>query len=164
MDFIYIGDIVNTHGLKGEVRILSEFQYKDKVFKEGFPVYIGKKKEPLILTHHRVHKNYDMVTFEGISDINDVLGYKGEEVYVNRDDVKVDGYFDEDYIGLSAYVGHKPVGKVQSILKSKAHDILVIDDHGKKHMVPNIPEFIKKVDLKTKQIDIEGMKGLMDED
>lgn len=164
MKFIYIGDIVNTHGLKGEVRILSDFKYKSKVFKAGFTVYVGRMKEPLVLTHHRVHKDYDMVTFEGITDINDVIGYKGDKVYINREDIKIRGYFDEDYIGLSAYVDDKNIGEVTYILKSKAHDILVIDDHGVKHMVPNIKEFVKKVDLKEKRIEITEMKGLINED
>lgn len=164
MKFIYIGDVVNTHGLKGEVRILSEFQYKDQVFKEGFTVYVGRTKEPLVLTHHRVHKNYDMVTFEGLSDINDVIGYKGDSVYINREDIQIDGYFDEDYIGLSAYVDNKEVGKVTYLLKSKAHDILVIDENGNKNMVPNIPEFVEKVDLKNNKIVIKEMKGLLHED
>ena len=44
MKYVLIGKIVNTHGLKGEVRILSSFKYKDKVFKNGMKVYIGKNK------------------------------------------------------------------------------------------------------------------------
>ena len=39
MDYIYIGKIVNTHGIKGEVRILSDFKYKDRIFKNGFNMY-----------------------------------------------------------------------------------------------------------------------------
>lgn len=163
MNYIYIGDIVNTHGIKGEVRILSDFKYKDQVFKKDFIVYIGKHKEPLTLTHHRVHKNYDMVTFEGLDDINEVLGYKGEKVYINREDVQIDGYFDEDYIGLDIYANNQNIGTVVYLLKSKAHDILVIDRDGNKNMVPNIPEFVKKVDLENHRIEIEEMKGLIDE-
>ena len=105
-----------------------------------------------------------MVTFEGINDINDVIGYKGDKVYINRSDIKIRGYFDEDYIGLSAYVKEEKIGEVAYLMKSKAHDILVIDDHGKKYMVPNIKQFVKKVDLKENKIEIEEMKGLFDED
>ena len=43
-DYVYIGRITNTHGLKGEVKIRSNFDYKDRVFKEGFTLYIGKDK------------------------------------------------------------------------------------------------------------------------
>ena len=163
MKYIYIGDIVNTHGIKGEVRILSEFKYKEQVFKDGFLLYVGRNKEALKITHHRIHKNYDMVMFEGLSDINEVIGYKGDKVYIDREDLNVDGYFDEDYIGLDVYMKEHNIGKVVYLLKSKAHDILVVDDNGTKHMIPNIPEFIKEVDLTKKQIKVEEMKGLIDE-
>ena len=73
MNLIYIGDIVNTHGIKGEVRILSDFKYKKDVFKKGNYVYVGYDKDKLKLNSYRVHKNFDMVTFEGINNINDVL-------------------------------------------------------------------------------------------
>ena len=45
MKYIIIGKIVNTHGIKGELRILSDFKYKAKIFKKGFPLYIGHTKE-----------------------------------------------------------------------------------------------------------------------
>ena len=60
MKFINIGKIVNTHGIKGELRILSDFKYKDKVFKKGFKFYVGKDKEELIVNSYRYHKIFDM--------------------------------------------------------------------------------------------------------
>ena len=45
MNYLYVGKLVNTHGIKGEVRLLSKFRYKDKVFVKGFKVYIGKDKK-----------------------------------------------------------------------------------------------------------------------
>ena len=75
MDLIYIGKIVNTHGIKGEVRILSDFEYKEEVFKINNKLIVDNNE--LIIKSYRKHKNYDMVTFEGIDDINDVLKYKG---------------------------------------------------------------------------------------
>ena len=48
-EYIYIGKIVNTHGIKGEIRILSDFEKKDSVFVVGMPIYIGRKKEKEII-------------------------------------------------------------------------------------------------------------------
>ena len=159
MNYIYIGDLVNTHGIKGEVRIMSDFKYKDAVFKKGMKLYLGKRKEELVINTYRIHKNYDMVTFDGIYNINDVIVYKGDSVYINRDDIEVDGYFDEDIIGLDVYTD-KLIGKVEYILKSKAHDILVLDN-GK--MIPNIPEFVKKIDLETARIIVLEVEGMTSE-
>ena len=93
MEYIYVGKIVNTHGIKGEIRILSDFKYKNEIFKENFKLYIGTQKQEMIIKNYRKHKMYDMVLFYDINDINEVLKYKGQSVYINKDDIKVDGYF-----------------------------------------------------------------------
>lgn len=163
MKLIYIGDIVNTHGIKGEVRILSDFKYKDAVFKKGMKIYIGKLKDEEEINTYRVHKKYDMITLKGIDNINDVIKYKGLSVYVNRSDIKVDGYLDEEIIGLEVVSNDLSKGKVASILKTKAHDILLIKDNKKKYMVPYINEFVSKIDLNNSKIYINEIKGLFDE-
>ena len=131
MKYIYIGDIVNTHGLKGEVRLISDFEYKKKVFKKGFKLYIGRTKEEVIINTYRVHKEYDMLTFEGLTSIDDVIIYKGDKVYINRSDLKIRGYFNEDLIGLSVYANNNYIGKVEYIMKNKAHNILVVTEDEK---------------------------------
>ena len=125
------------------------------VLKERFVLILISNIRMLFL----VHKNYDMVTFDGIDNINDVIVYKGDAVYANRNDIKIDGYFDEDLIGLDVYTS-SCIGKVEYILKSKAHDILVLDT-GK--MIPNISEFVKQIDLNDKKIIVEKVEGLTDE-
>ena len=164
MDFIYVGEIVNTHGIKGEVRIISDFKYKKDVFKKNFKIYVGKEKKELLINTYRIHKIYDMVTFIGINDINDVLDYKGLKVYINRDDLKIDGILDEDIIGLNAISNKKEIGIVTEILKSKAHDILVVEKNNKRNLIPYINEFIENIDLENKEIFIKEIEGLLNED
>lgn len=163
MNYIYIGDIVNTHGLKGELRIISDFKYKDKVFKSDFKIYVGKQREELVIKTYRQHKNYDMVTLIDVNGIEEAIAYKGDSVYINREDLEIDGYFDEDLIGLEAYTEDKYVGKVTDILKNKANDILVINSEEKRYLVPNISEFISNINLDNNRIDINNIKGLFDE-
>ena len=71
-------------------------------------------------------------------------------------------YYIADLIGLEVYCDEKHIGHVDSILKTSAHDILVVKN-GSKHMIPNVDEFIKKVDLDKKTLEIRYMKGLLDE-
>lgn len=163
MNWIYIGDIVNTHGLKGEVRLLSEFEYKSQAFLPNKKIYVGKKKEELIIKTHRVHKDYNMFTFEGITDINEVIIYKGERAYMKREDIPIDGYFKEDFIGLNAYVGKRNIGVVTMVMKSKAHDILVITNKDRKHLIPYVDEFVSKIDLGKKEIFLQVVEGLLNE-
>lgn len=161
MEYVYLGKITNTHGIKGEIRIISDFANKDIVFKKGFNIYIGKEKIQETINTYRVHKNYDMITLIGYNDINDVLKYKGSFVYINKDDIK--GIIvDEDYINMEVYTD-KYVGKITDILKGK-EDIFVIENADKKYLVPKVDYFIKNIDLDDKKIYINNIKGLIDED
>lgn len=161
MDLIYIGKVVNTHGIKGEIRIISDFKFKENAFKVGNKLLINN--DEVIISNYRKHKCYDMITLEGINDINDVLKYKNESVYINRKDLVYDGYLDQDIIGLSVYDKEKYMGKVIDIYKTKANDILVIENK-KRHMVPYIDEFVKNIDIENKKIEIEYIEGLCNED
>ena len=163
MKYIYVGDVVNTHGLKGEVRLVSNFEYKKRIFKKNFKLYIGRTKEEVTINTYRVHKEYDMLTFNDLTSIDDVIIYKGDKVYINRDDLKIKGYFNEDLIGLTVYSDNKYIGTVEYIMKSKAHNILVVTEDDKKNLIPNIPEFVAKIDLDKKRIDIKSIEGLVHE-
>ena len=163
MNYIYIGDIVNTHGIKGELRILSDFKYKDKVFIHDFKLYVGRMKELLTIDTYRKHKEYDMVKFYEVEDINDSIAYKGDKVYINRDDVKIKGYFNEDLIGLSVYENDKFIGNVETIIKNNTQELFVIKNNDKKHLIPNVKEFVKNIDLKNQKIEVNLIEGLIDE-
>ena len=79
MKYVYIGKIVNTHALKGEVRLISDFEFKDRVFKSGVTFYMGQFKTPEIVETYRPHKQFDMVKFVGIDYI-----YQGKMSFRRR--------------------------------------------------------------------------------
>ena len=155
----YIGKITNTHGIKGEVKILSDIKYKELVFKKNQELIINN--DTLIINTYRTHKNYDMITFVGINDINDVLKYKGKNVYANIEK-KEDIMFKEDYIGMNIYTDKK-IGEVIDVVNNGAQDLLVIKYNNKKFYIPNVDSFIKKIDNKNKIIYINLIEGLLDE-
>lgn len=159
---VYVGEIVNTHGLKGELRIISDFKFKDKLFIEGRKLYLGKRKQEVLLKSYRKHKNYDMVMFEGINDINDAIIFKNDDVFVKRDELDIDGYVDEDIIGLDVYSDGNYIGKVNSIIKNK-QEILVIENNKKNYLIPFVDEFVKNIDLDKKIISVNLIEGLIDE-
>ena len=156
---IKIGKVVNTHGLKGEVRILSDFKYKDIVFEIGNHLYINN--EALVIASYRVHKNYDMVTFDGINSIDEVLKYKGKNVYIDRNDYVFPDYLNEDLIGTDVYGNGELLGTLAAIEHNNKQELLVIDNGTTKFLVPFVPEFIKSLSLE--KIEINLIKGLVDE-
>jgi len=156
---IYIGDLVNTHGIKGEVRIISDFKYKDIIFKKGNHLYINNEK--LKINSYRVHKNYDMVTFEGINDINDVLKYKGKTVYINEEEFTFPSILAEKLIGFEVY-DKENLGVVKEILITPAHEILVVENEKGTFQVPYVEAFIREI--KENIIYINVIEGLINED
>ena len=162
MKYVLIGKIVNTHGLKGEVRILSSFKYKDRVFKSNMNIYIGKDKINEVINSYRHHKVFEMITMNGYNDINEILKYKGEYVFVNKEDIILNEneYLDEDIIGLSVYVQDKCLGKVNRIDNHGINLVLVIKNDEKNYLVPYNFDIIESIDLENKVMKIKNIVGL----
>lgn len=164
MKYVLIGKIVNTHGLKGEVRILSSFKYKDRVFKKGMKIYIGKNKICEIINSYRYHKIFDMITMDGYSSIDEILKYKGEYVFINKDDIelKENEYLDEDIIGLKVYVDDKLLGVVKKIEKHSINEILVVESEEKNYLIPYNFDIILSIDLEKRRMTVKNIIGLFD--
>ena len=162
MKYVLIGKIVNTHGLHGEVRILSSFKYKDRVFKKDMNIYIGKDKVNEVINSYRHHKIFEMITMNGYNDINQILKYKGEYVFVNKEDIVLNEneYLDEDIIGLSVYVDDKCLGKVRRIDDHSGNLILVIKNDEKNYLVPYNFDIIENIDLEKKVMNVKNIVGL----
>ncbi len=158
MNKIKIGVIVNTHGIKGEVRLISNFDYKDRVFKIGNILYT-KDNEELIINSYRKHKNYDMITFNGINDIKDVLKYKGQNVYFDKDKLELNDneYLDDDLIGLDVYFNNNLIGKLDDIELNAGRKLFVVC--GK--LIPYNDNFIEMIDLSNNKIVLKNIENLI---
>lgn len=163
MKYVLVGKLVNTHGLKGEVRILSDFKYKDRVFKKGMKIYLGKDKICEEINSYRHHKIFEMIMMDGYSDISDVLKYKGEYVFINREDLILNSceYLDEEIIGLKVIVLDREIGIVKRIDKHGINEVLVVKG-DKDYLIPYNFDIILDVDLEKRIIKIKNIKGLVD--
>lgn len=160
MNYLYIGKLVNTHGIKGEVRILSNFRHKDKVFIKGFKFYVGKDKKEYVVETYRKHKNFDMVVFKDNYDINLIEHLKGSFVYINKDELKLDKnkFLSVDLIGFDAIINDKTIGVIKDVLDTPANEVLVLDNNI---MIPYVDAFIKEIDIKNKKVSVYEVKGLL---
>ena len=159
MEYVCIGKLVNTHGIKGEVKLLSNFEYKDKAFVVGMNFYIGEDKEKVTVNSYRHHKVFDMVTFKEYNYINDVLKFKGKLVYVLKPDLALDNnsILDRDYIGMNAYYEGVLVGKVKDIIDNNGYKLMLI---GTKY-VPFNKEFISSVSVTKNELILKNVEGLL---
>lgn len=162
MEEIRIGKIVNTHGIKGELRIISNFDKKEKVFIPGFTIYIGKKREKFIINTYRKHKNFDMITLKGFNDINEVLKYKGLDVYIDRTDMNLakGEYILDDLLNMKIICEEKEYGTVEDIFDNNGNILLAIK-FEKYYYIPYNSNYIKEVDLAKSEIKVEKIKELI---
>lgn len=163
MELIKIGKIVNTHGIKGELRLLSKFPYKDKVFIKDMTIYIDKVNIEVINSYRR-HKNFDMITLKGYTNINEVLKYKGKNVYVNSGDISLDKdkYLDEELIGLTVIYKEEEKGVIDNIERYEKVVLFNISDGKREYLIPYNDNLIDKIDIKNKKIYIKDIEGLFD--
>lgn len=151
--FILVGKIINTFGIKGEVKISSDFEYKNRIFKSDCHLYIGKDKYQEVVKSYRVHKNYDMVGFVNKGNINEVLKYKSQNVYVKRSELFLnDGeYLYKDIIGFQVWNNTLVIGEVIDYILNKGQLLWKIKG-DKVFYIPNVAEYILKIDLLNKKI------------
>ena len=166
-DKLFIGKIVGTHGLKGEVKIKSVSSFNDIRFKKGNVVYLTKNKRDFVeLTciSHRVHKNMDLVAFENMQDINLVEKYRDYEVYAlyDRDLLDDDEYFYKDIIGCKVYdQDEQLIGEVTSIMENPLYDILEVSKlNQNKLLIPYINQFIIEEDIYNHKIVVRFLEGM----
>ena len=135
MDLVLCGKVVNTHGIKGELKLLSDFEYKNRIFKEGKKIYIDSQE--YTITSYRFHKIFDMITLEGFTDINEVLFLKGKKVYCKKEDLDLK---DKEYL---------------------IQDLIGIEVYFKDNLMGNNVNFIDSINLKEKKIILKNCEGLL---
>ena len=166
-EYFEIGQIVNTFGIKGFVKIVP-FTDDLERFEELESVFVVKQKELIEMQIEEVkyHKNLVLVKFKGIEDINMAEKYKGCYIKIKRENARKlpkDTYFIADLIGIDVYdEDGNLLGKVDDIFNNKSHDVYVIkDDLGKQILLPSTKEVIKDVDVENNKIVVHLIDGLV---
>ena len=165
--YLEIGQIVNTNGLKGILKIKP---LTDDItrFEDLEAVYIEKAKELIKYNIQEVKYNKNMVLLklEGIDDISEAEKYKNCYIKINREDalkLEENSYFVVDIIGLEVYTEEEELlGKVIEVFSTGSNDVYTIkNSEGKEILLPAISEVIKNVDIPNKKIVVHLMEGLI---
>ena len=169
MKFYNVGKIVNTHGIRGEVRVIPTTDFVDERFAKDAKLYLAGKQgeEPLELTVEsaRPHKGSLLVKFAGYDNINDVEVFRNRELKVSEEDQQPleDGsYYYHQIIGLTVKtVDGRELGTIKEILSPGANDVWVVQRPQKSDLLlPKIDDVIKNVDLEQGIVEVELMAGL----
>ena len=162
------GVITSTHGIRGEVKVFpttDDAQY----FRELKKVYLdtGKEQIPLEIEHVKFFKQFAILKFKGIDNINDIETYKGKSLMIDREDASPlgeDEYYIGDMIGMDVYTDDpaEHFGVLRDVLETGANDVYIIDSdrHGEV-LVPAIRQCILRVDTEKNEMHIHLMEGLL---
>ena len=160
MDKVYIGKIVSTHGIKGEIRILSDFPYKNKVFVVGNKLIIDDKEYEI--KSYRVHKNFDMVTLDNYHDINEVLFLMKKDVYFDKDNLNLNDneILDEELINYEVLTNDGKKGIIKEIFMASSNNKIIRVMLDKEYLIPVNSPMLEKIDKKNKCIVINIIEGM----
>ncbi|MFD2616909.1 ribosome maturation factor RimM [Terrilactibacillus laevilacticus] len=172
LDWLYVGKIVNTHGIRGEVRVISDSDFTDERFAKGSKLYIRNAKsnryQPIIVQNYRRHKQFDLLTFQGYPTINDVEPLKGSELFVSKEqlsDLEEDVFYYHEIIGCTVVTDEgRVLGEIKEILSPGANDVWIVKTGGKDILLPYIDDVVKEVDIENKQIKVHLLPGLIDDE
>jgi 16S rRNA processing protein RimM len=166
MDLLEVGKIINTHGLRGEVKVSAWTDTPD-VFEDLKSVYIKRKDEEVLLTLSsvRYQKNNLIVKFKELNDINEAEPLKNSVLYAERSalgPLPEGVYYIADLIGLTVKKENgEIIGTLKDVLQTGANDIYVVERQNMKDMlIPVIDGVVLSVDLGSREVIVRLLDGL----
>lgn len=165
-----VGKIVNTHSLKGEVKVISSTDFEEQRFEKGTELLITRGNQvvkEVTVESYRIHKNNLLVKFVGIDSIEEAEKLKNLQIKIDSENIgelEENEYYFHEIIGCEVFDENgKSLGEISEILTPGANDVWVIkSQNGKEILIPYIGDVVKKIDVENKKIDIEVMEGLID--
>ena len=157
---VYVGKIVSTHGIKGEIRILSDFDYKEKVFIVGNKLIIENKE--YTIKSYRKHKNYDMVTLNDYNNINEVLFLMKKEVYFLKENLNLNSneVLDEELMTYTVLTNNNKKGIIKEIFYASQTNKIIRIQLDKEILIPMNSPMIEKIDKEKKEIHIKLLDNM----
>ena len=167
-DRFQVGVITSTHGIRGEVKV---FPTTDNVkrFKKGITLILdtGKEEKELEVEGVKFFKQFAIIKFRGIDNINDIEKYKSRPLYVTRKNavkLKKDEYFIADLIGSQVWEDNGSyLGELKNVMETGANDVyVVLQENGEEILLPAIRDCILDVQIQEKKIRVHVLEGLRD--
>lgn len=168
-EYLELGQIVGTHGIRGELRINPWCDSPD--FAKGFrTVYLDNKGNNSVkVISCRPHGNIVLMKLEGIDSIDTAEKYRNTILFINRNDARLpEGtWFIDELIGCEVYDvdDNRYYGKISDISETGANDVWHITDNaGKEFLIPSVKEVVIDVDVAANVVKIRPMKGIFDDE
>ena len=164
-EYLEAGKIVNTHGIRGEVKIMPYTDTPELLC--GFErLFIGKNYDEIEIEKSRVFKNMVIAKLKGVETPEEAEKLRNKILFMHRDDLELDEdtYFIQDLIGVEVKDADTGVvyGKISDVLQTGANDVYVIKG-DREYLVPAIPDVVISTDIDEEIMLIRPLEGLFDE-
>ena len=159
-EMIYIGKTVSTFGIKGELKVISDFEYCDRAYQVNKKILINNIEH--VISGIRYHKNYVLLKIDNLNNINDILKYVGFNIYIKRIDLGLKGceYLYKDLINSEVIDDdNTKLGKVIEVLNG--NNVFIKVKGSKEFLIPLIDNYISKFDLNKKILYTKNAKELI---
>lgn len=167
MEYIKVGRIINTHGIRGELKVLPLTDNLDR-FDDLKIVYIGNNKEKVEIEQVKYHKGLAIIKLKEFDNINQVLKFKDDFLYIDVEDkveLPEDHYFIFDIVDCNVYdTKGRKIGVVTDVLQYTSNDVYVVKDmeKNKEYLIPAVKEFVVDIDVENKKIIIDPIEGMIE--
>lgn len=166
-EILQVGAVTSTHGLAGEVKVFPTTD-DPKRFKKLKKVLLdtGKGMRELEVVQVKFFKNLVILKFRGCDKIEDVMGFKGRELYVTRENavkLKKNEYFVADLIGMKVFLEDGSyLGTLDDVLQTGANDVYEVHmEDGREVLIPAIRQCILAVDIEEEKMTVHLLEGLL---
>jgi len=157
--YIDAGRIVNTHGVRGEVKIEVWLDSAEALRRLPRLYLAGEEKKILAA---RVHKDHVIATLEGVEDVNAAMALKGRTVQIDRADAKLEpgAFFLQDILGASVVdESGAEIGRLSEVLELPGQRVYVVKG-DREHLIPAVPAFVLKTDADAGVITVRLIEGM----
>ncbi len=166
MNLIEIGEIVNTHGVRGEIKLNPWTDSLEAL--TDIRLFYYKKADQVMMLHAqqvRIHKNCAIIKAEEIHDMQTAETFRGMRLYVERDEALPEGrFYIADLLGLRVMENGVEVGQITDVFSTGAHDVYEVSAEGKKPFyLPSIRQVVQEINLSDGYVKVVIPAGLLDE-
>ena len=158
-EMIYIGKTVSTFGIKGELKVISDFEYCDRAYQVNKKILINNIEH--VISGIRYHKNYVLLKIDNLNNINDILKYVGFNIYIKRLDLNLskDEFLYKDLINSEVIdEDNTKLGKIIEVVNGI--NVLIKVKGTKEFYIPLINNYVKRFDLDKKILYTKNAKEL----
>lgn len=165
--YIETGEIVGTHGIKGEVRV-QPWCDSPEFLTQFKTLYLDTKGSKIKINSSRAHKNIVLMKIKDVDTIEQAEALRGKVLYLDRNDAKLPegSYFQCDLFGCDVFDAdtQEHLGVITDVSQTGANDVWHIKREGKEYLIPSIPDVVINVDIDAGKVIIRPLKGIFDDE